>query len=93
MSNFQRKAKVEWATKAQVHRLADELLELWDGQPTDVVVAKANKVLADASTGTLLQDGKNIYVVELIKAFESAGLSIPKPDAKQVSKSTLSAYA
>lgn len=95
MSTFKRKEKIVWAKKAQIMELADELLDLWEDSklPVETVIEKAQLVLEDAASGELKLDGKNIYVVELRKQFENAGLEIPKNDEQKTSSTSLSKYA
>ena len=95
MSTFKRKEKLVWAKRAEVMELADDLLDMWEEKelPIETVVEKAQLVLKDAASGELKIDGKNIYVVELRKQFENAGLEIPSDEDKSSTAKSLSKYA
>ncbi len=81
---FKRKVKLQWAKAAAVKKLVTTLVDGWEAKKLSEadVVARATIVAADAATGELLLEGNNIYVVQLLKAFEREGIEIPKPGDK-----------
>lgn len=83
MAAFKRRTQIQWASKAEVVNLVNDLAEAWEANKlTEAkVIAKATTLVEDAANGEFKIDGKNVYATALIKALQAQGIEIPRVES------------